>query len=176
MKEKSSDRMCGILNDPLDVENTRRAFLGQASCAVVAVIAACGISTGDGLGFPVAAISPDAAQGEERSYPLPPTDGASIDQDSDVILARFADRVYAFSLACPHQHTALRWMPQDQRFQCPRHNAKYRPDGTYISGRLTRALDRFPLRLEGQKVVVDLSKLYHSDREKADWDSAVIVL
>jgi Rieske Fe-S protein len=84
--------------------------------------------------------------------------------------------IYAFALACPHENTALRWRPQDQRFQCPRHESKYQPDGTFLSGRATRNMDRFALRLDGQKIVVNLAKLYQSDRQKTEWEAAVIFL
>ena len=79
-------------------------------------------------------------------------------------------------ILCPHENTALRWRPQDQRFQCPRHQSKYRPDGTFISGRPTRNMDRFALHLSDGKVIVDLSKLFRSDRQKNEWDAAVLAL
>ena len=55
---------------------------------------------------------------------------------------RFQGVVYAFNLSCPHQNTALKWQPDDQRFQCPKHKSRYQPDGTFISGRATRGMDR----------------------------------
>jgi Rieske Fe-S protein len=121
-------------------------------------------------------IAADATQGNERAYPLPSVDGAWIDQSNDAFLIRSGNSVYAFCLACPHENTALHWQPKDNQFQCPQHKAKYHPDGTWISGRPTRNMDRFALRLEDQKVIVDISKLYRSDQQKAEWDSAVLVL
>jgi Rieske Fe-S protein len=156
--------------------NSRRDFLGNASCAIFTALVVSGVSAADALTFPITKIAADTAQGTEPTYPLPSTDGVSIDQNNDVILVRSENRVYAFSLACPHENTALNWRPQDTRFQCPRHQAKYRPDGTWMSGRSTRNMDRFALRLEGQKVIVDTSKIYRSDQPSAEWDSAVLVL
>jgi nitrite reductase/ring-hydroxylating ferredoxin subunit len=157
-------------------ENSRRDFLSNASCGIFAALLVSGVSAADALTFPIAKIAADTAQGAERIYTLPSTDGASIDQDNDVILVRSGNRVYAFSLACPHENTALNCRPQDNRFQCPLHQAKYRPDGTWMSGRSTRNMDKFSLRIEGQKAIVDTSKLYRSDQQKAEWDSAVLVL
>ena len=93
-----------------------------------------------------------------------------------MILVRNANRVFAFPLACPHENTALRWRQQDQRFQCPRHESKYQPDGTFMSGRATRNMDRFPIRRDGPKVVVNLAKLFRSDQQRSDWDAAVLTL
>jgi hypothetical protein len=57
-----------------------------------------------------------------------------------------------------------------------RHGSKYQPDGTFISGRATRNMDRFAIRHEGDKLIVDVNRLYRSDQQKADWDSAVVTL
>ncbi len=157
-------------------ECSRRDFLSKSSCAVFAALVASGISAAKAMSLPIDMTSAEAAQGSEHSYPLPSVDGVSIDEDNQVILVRSENHIYAFALACPHQNTALLWRPQDHRFQCPRHQAKYQPDGTFISGHATRNMDRFALRLEGQKIVVDFSKLYRSDQQKAEWNSAVLAL
>ena len=104
--------------------------------------------------------------GIQRSYPLPQADGVSIDREEEGIVARQGNHIYAFALSCPHENTALRWHPADVRFQCPRHESKYTPDGTSISGRATRNMDRFAIRLDGQKIIVDLAKLYRSDQHR----------
>lgn len=164
-----------LVCDP-ETENSRRDFLNNASCAILGALVASGISAADARTFPIIEIAPDTTQGPERAYPLPSTDGVGIDQNNDVILVRSGNRFNAFCLACPHENTALHWRPQDNQFQCPQHKAKYRPDGTWMAGRPTRNMDRFALRLEGQKVIVDTSKLYRSDQQSAEWDSAVLVL
>lgn len=155
---------------------SRRDFLGKASWVVLAVLTASGISSADALSFPTSIISPDAVQDAEHLYPLPTANSVSIDQGSRIILARIENRIYAFSLACPHQGIPLRWQPQDERFLCPRHHAKYRPDGTYMAGHKTRDMDRFALRRENDQVIVDASKLYRSDVQRAEWESAILVL
>lgn len=110
----------------------------------------------------------------EKAYPFPAGDGVSIDKDESVILARFDNRVWAFSLACPHQSTAIRWDAGANRFQCPKHKSRYRTDGTFIEGRATRGLDRFALRRDGATVLVNLDALYREDKEAAQWAAAVI--
>ena len=165
-------RTCGCF----DAETSRRHFLGRASCALVAALTASGVSLD--AAHPLAVITTEAVsqQGTERSYAIPPGDSVSIDEDNDVILVRQANHVYAFSLSCPHENTALRWRQADLRFQCPRHESKYQPDGTFIAGRATRNMDRFAIRRDGPKVAVDLAKLFRSDQQKTEWDAAVITL
>ena len=83
-------------------------------------------------------------------------------------------RVYAFNLACPHENTALRWRQRDVRFQCPRHESQYQPDGTFIQGRATRNMDRFAVTPAGDSLVVDLSRLFRSDGQPQDWSAAAV--
>jgi Rieske Fe-S protein len=89
---------------------------------------------------------------------------------------RFNHAVYAFNLSCPHQNTALRWLQSDSRFQCPKHKSKYQPDGSFISGRATRNMDRFAVRREGELVVVNVSALFQSDKQAAQWNEARVAL
>jgi Rieske Fe-S protein len=161
--------------DCFDIQPTRREFIGRASCSLLAALVASGVALEAAHAHPVA-IRPVSGQGTEHSYPLPLQDGVNIDQDNEVILVRSANHIYAFALACPHENTALRWRQQDQRFQCPRHESKYQPDGTFVTGRATRNMDRFALRRDGQKVVVNLVKLFRSDQQKTEWEFAVITL
>lgn len=162
--------------DCVDAAPTRRDFIARTSCALVVALAASGVETDAAHALPVAFVRAIHGQGTEQTYPLPSQDGVSIDQENEVILVRSANHIYAFSLSCPHENTALRWRAQDQRFQCPRHESKYQPDGTFMSGRATRNMDRFAIRRDAQKVIVNLVKLYRSDQQKAEWDAAVITL
>ena len=117
-----------------------------------------------------------AAAGSERRYPIPAVDGVTIDRANQVIIVRYQNALFAFNLACPHENTALRWRQEDMRFQCPRHGSKYQPDGTFISGRATRNMDRFAVQRSGDSIVVDLNHLYRSDQQNAQWTAAVVAL
>jgi nitrite reductase/ring-hydroxylating ferredoxin subunit len=112
--------------------------------------------------------------GDEAAYPIPPQDATTIDRDHAVILVRSQNRVYAFVLWCPHQHTALRWQDDARRFQCPKHKSTFDPEGTFISGRATRAMDRYALRRDGNNVVVDLAKVFQQDKDPEHWGQAVL--
>jgi Rieske Fe-S protein len=154
----------------------RREFLLDALRAGAAALIAIGMVPGSAEAMPLRWITALAARDDERTYPVPATDGVQIDKDNQVIIARTGKSVYAFNLSCPHQNTALRWDAGGNRFQCPKHKSKYRPDGTFIEGRATRGMDRFAVRLAGSNVVVDLDKLYQEDTDNALWQHAVVTL
>jgi len=105
-----------------------------------------------------AALTPLSASANEARYAIPGAAGATIDKGRQVILVRENGSVCAFALSCPHENTALKWRARDHRFQCPRHESKYTPDGTFTSGRATRNMDRFPVTRDDDQIVVDLTK------------------
>ena len=113
---------------------------------------------------------------EEKSYPIPAADGVQIDKDQDVILSRTEGRIFAFSLACPHQNTALRRDGGRSRFQCPKHKSIYTPEGVFVEGRATRSMDRFAIRKDGSSIVVNLDSLYEQDKDTDKWAKAFVTL
>jgi Rieske Fe-S protein len=154
----------------------RRAFLRDATLAVLAAMATLGASPGTVAAQALDFGSAVAERGDERTYAIPAADGATIDRDNEVILVRWQGWVYAFNLACPHKNTALRWLGPEQRFQCPKHKSKYRPDGSFIEGKATRGMDRFSLRRQGDTVVVDLGALHKQDEDGAGWAAARLAI
>ena len=159
---------------PLGEVQQRRAFLRDAALAAAGIFAALGAVASDARALPVHLVSPLSARADERTYPLPTADGATIDKEESLIVVRWQGTVYVFSLACPHQNTALKWEQKDAQFQCPKHHSKYRPDGSFIEGRATRGMDRFAIRRDGDNVVVDLDNLYQQDKDAAEWKAASI--
>ena len=162
---------------PLDPE--RREFL-RAAGAALASLGLLGLlprhadATAVRVTHALAAEPHDGR--DEKRYPIPAADGVTIDKDNGVILARAAGKVYAFSLACPHQNTALRWNADDRQFQCPKHKSRYRDDGTFIEGRATRSMDRLAIRRDGATVVVDVDVMYQQDERPVEWGGAVVSL
>ncbi|CAN5844464.1 MAG: Rieske (2Fe-2S) protein [Gemmatimonadetes bacterium] len=154
----------------------RREFLRDAAAVVAGALVGLGMAPEGAHALELRTIVPLRTSGEEVIYPIPAGDGVMIDKDRVLILARQATAIYAFSLACPHQRTALRWLGEQGRFQCPKHKSRYRPDGSYISGRATRSMDRFAIRRDGADVVVNLSQLFREDRDRAEWGAAVVWL
>jgi nitrite reductase/ring-hydroxylating ferredoxin subunit len=139
-----------------------------------------------GLGADAAAALPvrftgtlDARRRDGRGvkrYPIPAADVVSIDRDNSVIIVRATGKVYAFSLNCPHQNTALRWDADDRQFHCPKHKSRYQVDGTFLEGRSTRDMDRLAVRREGGELVVDVDTLYQQDLNTAQWNAAFVAV
>jgi nitrite reductase/ring-hydroxylating ferredoxin subunit len=155
---------------------SRREFLGRLSLTALAAVLAGELGASNAQAFPISFATGTQLPGNQRSYPIPAADGATIDHGEEVIVARLHQQVFAFNLACPHEHTALRWRQDDMRFQCPRHGSKYQPDGTFISGRATRNMDRFAVQKSGDNVIVDLNQLFRSDQQSAQWAAAVVTV
>ena len=156
----------------------RRDFLRDAGVVVAGMLVTLGALPAQASAAPIRFVSPVGGTREEKSYAIPAADGTSIDKPNEVVLTRWQNKVYAFGLACPHQNTALRWSDKEHQFECPKHHSRFEPDGAYIkdSGRATRAMDRLPIRRDGNNVVVSLDKLYQEDEDEAAWKAAVVNL
>lgn len=113
---------------------------------------------------------------EEKSFPIPTTDGAQLDKDLDLILSRTEGKMFAFSLACPHQNTAIKWEADRHRFQCPKHHSIYTAAGVFVEGRATRGLDRFVVRKDGNSIVVNLDLLMQENEDGDKWKNAFVTV
>jgi Rieske Fe-S protein len=164
-------------NEPFSCDGcatSRRDFIRDAAAITAGVLAAIGARPALASALPATFIDALAAAAGTVTYPIPRTDGVSIDRKNEVVLARWQGVVYAFALACPHQKTALRWIEKDTRFQCPKHKSKYEPDGTFISGKATRGMDRYSLKRDGENIVVDTGVLYKQDASPQAWIAASV--
>jgi Rieske Fe-S protein len=159
----STDRTA--CRDCLHASN-RRTFLHQTLTQLSAAFLVPGIAVD---------IARDPAK-DSKTYALPEADGVQIDRDSNVILVRWLDSVYAFSLDCPHQKTSLRWNEKKEHFQCPKHHSEYAADGIFIKGRATRGMDRYAIRRAEKTVVVDLQTVYKLDDDPKSWAAAVVAV
>ena len=161
---------------PAAVAN-RRAFLRDIGLTVLGAIAVGAVTR------PAAALAESIVEtnalskrSAERTYAIPARDSIAIDTDDEVIVARWENRVYAFSLRCPHRGTQLEWHADERRVFCPKHKARFRPDGAHDSGRRTRDLDRYELSRQGTSIVVNLDALHRVDQDPEAWGTAVIIL
>lgn len=111
-----------------------------------------------------------------RRYRVPTADGAFIDAGNELLLIRSNRRVVAFALGCPHRGATLQWRSASEDIYCPKHKARFDADGVHRSGRASRDLDRYPLRLDGGDLLVDLAGRLRSDRDASAWAAAVITL
>ena len=67
--------------------------------------------------------------------------------------------VLALYRKCVHLGCSVPWCHPSQWFECPCHGSKYSVTGEYRDGPAPRGLDRFPVEIRGQQVVVDTSTL-----------------
>lgn len=166
---------CGAPDVTHAADAGRRRFLQDALWGAAALVA-LGAARDTAAALPTRFVRAAAVTGDVRRYPIPTTDGVTIDRDAEVILVRWQNAVYAFALSCPHQNTALRWLDADHRFQCPKHKSQYQPDGEFIQGRATRNMDRLSITRDGEQVAVDVDALHKSDADPAAWAAAVVRL
>jgi cytochrome b6-f complex iron-sulfur subunit len=124
----------------------------------------------------ISEIEPVGATLLERAYAVPAADSVAVDTSNDVILARWQNLVYAFSIRCPHKGTRLEWRKEEKRVYCPKHKARFTANGAHVSGRGSRDLDRYAIRRDGQRIVVTLVESYRSDTEPDAWTKAVVSL
>ena len=162
--EPGVDSVCGV---------DRRSFLKSCSIIVAAALAA-GARGASAEQLGVRWVSALAARGGEVAYAVPTADGVQVDREHSILLTRYQGNVYAFSMVCPHQRAAVKWLEDQQIFQCTKHKSKYSEGGTYISGRATRSLDRHPLRVANGQVVVAETTLLKEDADAAAWKAAVV--
>jgi len=114
--------------------------------------------------------------GAEMRYPVPASDGVTIDKTAQVIIVRYQGHAYAFNLACPHQNQMLRWLPKEGRFQCPKHESKYQPTGVFMNGRATRNMDRLAIRIDAGSLMVNVDRMFMSDKDPSGWAAATVVV
>jgi Rieske Fe-S protein len=158
---------------PCGADGGRRAFLRDGLAAVAALMAV------GGHAIPLEALTLTRARGRRidedlLQYPLPTTDGATIDARNKVILVRYRGAIHAFSLECPHRGTMVQWQPDRNRFYCPKHKSTFQPEGTLIQGKAERNLDRYTVRIEEGKVIVDRGTLIKSSADAAGWAAAAV--
>ena len=60
---------------------------------------------------------------------------------------------------CTHLGTTVAFRNDCVSFKCPSHGSHYNCDGEYLDGPAPRSMDRFPLSLQNERIVVDTSRL-----------------
>ena len=70
------------------------------------------------------------------------------------ILKRADNSVVAYGPQCTHLGCAYHWDEGKHEFLCPCHNSIFAMDGKVVSGPAPRPLDRYDVRVEGDKLLV----------------------
>lgn len=73
-------------------------------------------------------------------------------------LANADDHLFALSQKCPHLGCRVPFCESSGRFECPCHGSVFDIGGEWIEGPSPRGMDRHPVSLEGEMVVVDTGK------------------
>jgi len=60
--------------------------------------------------------------------------------------------VVAFAPQCTHLGCGYHWDEQKQYFVCPCHSSTFSIDGEVLSGPAPRPLDRYEVRVQGEKL------------------------
>jgi len=63
--------------------------------------------------------------------------------------------LFALYQKCPHLGCRVPFCSTSKRFECPCHGSVFNLRGEYIEGPTPRGMDRFAIRVEGGRVVVD---------------------
>jgi Rieske Fe-S protein len=152
----------------------RRAALRRGALGALALLGApSALHALEAASANLLELTPSRVEGDVRTYAIPMQDGVHIDKDPEVIVVRWEGVLYAFALSCPHQHTPLRWDEGAKHFRCPKHRSQYQPNGSFIKGRATRGMDRLPIRLDGNQLVVTVTPI-RQDKDPKGWESAFL--
>ena len=80
-------------------------------------------------------------------------------------------KLVALYRKCVHLGCSVPHCQSSMLFECPCHGSKYRLNGEYFSGPAPRGLDRFPLELQGDSVMVDTGSVQQGPpRGVNTWD------
>jgi cytochrome b6-f complex iron-sulfur subunit len=81
--------------------------------------------------------------------------------DSPVYQAVNANQTHLLALyrKCVHLGCSVPFCERSMLFECPCHGSKYRYNGEFFLGPAPRGLDRFPVIVDGEKVIVDTGKV-----------------
>jgi cytochrome b6-f complex iron-sulfur subunit len=159
------------LTRPPDVVASRRRLVRWATLGALAVAGAqAGLAVirfarpaiADGFGTEIVA----ATLGR-----LPPVDGPPLrHQAGRFYLIRNLEGLLAFSWTCTHLGCTVPWAPAEGRSHCPCHQSVFDRQGRVLSGPATRPLDLMPIRIDGERVVVDTGAIVR----RADYDAGQV--
>jgi cytochrome b6-f complex iron-sulfur subunit len=71
------------------------------------------------------------------------------------VLEGMKQGIVALYQKCPHLGCRVPWCKTSQWFECPCHGSQYNRVGEKKGGPAPRGMDRFPVKVDGQKVSVD---------------------
>jgi Rieske Fe-S protein len=91
--------------------------------------------------------------------------GGSTVQGSTWLVREAGGDIVAFDPRCTHALCSYVWSTEDSEFLCHCHDGAFAIDGRVLRGPPPRALDRLPLRIEGDVIEVDVPSGFQTPRE-----------
>lgn len=88
-----------------------------------------------------------------------PKDTATYFPEGRLYVVNAKDDLFALSQKCPHLGCTVPFCESSGRFECPCHGSIFDLGGEYITGPSPRGLDRYPIDVKGDALVVDTSAL-----------------
>jgi cytochrome b6-f complex iron-sulfur subunit len=79
--------------------------------------------------------------------------------DGRFYITQYQGGLRALYQKCPHLGCRVPFCSTSTRFECPCHGSVYNLIGEYIQGPAPRGMDRFPIKIEGGRVIVDTSSV-----------------
>ena len=73
-------------------------------------------------------------------------------EESATWVVRRPEGVTAFGPSCPHLGCGYKWLPEEDVFLCPCHDSRFSVDGAVLTGPSPRPLDRYDVRIEGDRL------------------------
>jgi Rieske Fe-S protein len=113
------------------------------------------------LDFDPASLAPETP----TEVPFTLDTGGSTVQGSTWLVREATGDIVAFDPRCTHALCSYAWSDEDSEFLCHCHDGAFAIDGRVLRGPPPRALDRFPLRLEGDVIEVDVPSGFQTPRE-----------
>jgi menaquinol-cytochrome c reductase iron-sulfur subunit len=164
----------------LQTEPTRRnVFVGAIYAIWAAIAVALGLPAAIYLFFPpkisnrndwveigtVEGLAPNSPV--EMVFRQNRTDGWKIVSEKSTawVVKSANNSITAFGPQCTHLGCAYHWDERGKEFVCPCHSSMFALDGRVLSGPAPRPLDRYDVRLEGDKIL--LGPLRHVTGAKA---------
>lgn len=93
--------------------------------------------------------------------------------DGRFYVTQYQGGLRALYQKCPHLGCRVPFCETSKRFECPCHGSMYNIIGEYITGPAPRGLDRFPIEIQGDRVMVDTSSVVQGpDRDVLTGPSA----
>jgi nitrite reductase/ring-hydroxylating ferredoxin subunit len=129
---------------------TRRQVLGAAGAA------ACGAALTGCAGGPVNAVVPPGIKGKVIARVADiPVGGGKLMNDWKILITQPSAGVFkAFTARCPHKGCTVGRF-EDNVVQCPCHGSEFALDsGKCLNGPAEAPLKEFPLRLDGDEIVI----------------------